>query len=168
MIDENRSNTFPLFMCREGISTGSDTMWAFLEPVVKSFQDLYNGISLPSSHSSRGSTLKVVVTELRGDWKYLVEILQLSRWYRCNFICHRCFAHKDTFMESPAQLHQKRRCSFEEFFQMSVKPGPQCPLFKLPQMVPQCIRFDSMHVLCLGVDLLVAGNVIQSLVAYDF
>ena len=35
-------------------------------------------------------------------------------------------------------------------------------------MIPECIRFDSMHVLCLGVDLLVAGNVMKTLLQYDF
>ena len=45
---------------------------------------------------------------------------------------------------------------------------PQGPLFELPKMIPQCIRFDSMHTLCLGVDLMVAGNVINSLLAYEF
>ena len=44
----------------------------------------------------------------------------------------------------------------------------QGPLFNLPQWVPQCIRFDSMHVLCLGVNLLVAGNVIHFLLDYGF
>ena len=44
----------------------------------------------------------------------------------------------------------------------------QGPLFDLPKMIPQCIRFDSMHVLCLGVDLLVAGNVMKVLLQYDF
>ena len=48
------------------------------------------------------------------------------------------------------------------------RPTPQGPLFKLPHWIPQCIRFDSMHVLCLGIDLLVSGNVIHSLLAYDF
>ena len=66
------------------------------------------------------------------------EILQLSRWYRCNFICHQCFAHKDTFMEAPARLDQRRRCSLEEFFRLSVKAGDQCLLFQLPA-----------HLLCL-------------------
>jgi hypothetical protein len=44
----------------------------------------------------------------------------------------------------------------------------QGPLFDLPKLIPQCIRFDSMHVLCLGVDLLVAGNVMKTLLQYDF
>ena len=44
----------------------------------------------------------------------------------------------------------------------------QGPIFQLPRWIPQCIRFDSMHVLCLGVDLLVAGNVIKTLLGYDF
>ena len=44
----------------------------------------------------------------------------------------------------------------------------QGPLFDLPKLIPQCIRFDSMHVLCLGVDLLVAGNVMKALLQYDF
>ena len=56
----------------------------------------------------------------------LKEILHLNRWYRCNFICHRCHAHKDTFMVSPARLLDKQRCSAEEFFRVSVKPGKQC------------------------------------------
>lgn len=166
VVDDNRSNIFPLFLCKEDLSTGSDTLWAFLDPVVKSFTDLYDG--LPASSSSQSPPLKFVVTEIRGDWKYLVEILQLSRWYRCSYICHRCWAHKDTYMCSPAQLESKQRCSDEDFFRISVKPGERCPIFQLPRWIPQCIRFDSMHVLCLGVDLLVAGNVIKTLLGYGF
>ena len=43
--------------------------------VVKSFQLLYDGVALEASSSSSSSPqlLKMVVTELRGDWKYLVE-----------------------------------------------------------------------------------------------
>lgn len=44
----------------------------------------------------------------------------------------------------------------------------QGPLFDLPKWIPQSIRFDSMHVLCLGIDLLVAGNIISCLLTYDF
>ncbi|CAK9028221.1 unnamed protein product, partial [Durusdinium trenchii] len=168
VIDKNRSNTWPLFLCREEMSTGCDTIWALLEPVVESLQKIYDGLPLPASSAARTrSDVKMVVTELRGDWKYLVEILHLNRWYRCNFICHRCYAHKDTFMVSPARLLDKQRCSAEEFFRVSVKPGKQCPLFSLPYWIPQCIRFDSMHVLCLGVDLLVAGNVMTQLVGCE-
>lgn len=61
-----------------------------------------------------------------GQFETDQEILQLSRWYRCNYICHKCFAHKDTFMESPAKLLDKRRCTRDEFFQLCIKPGDQC------------------------------------------
>lgn len=71
-------------------------------------------------------------------------------------------------MVSPAKLLDRRRCSTDDFFSSCIKPGQRCPLFDLPKMIPQCIRFDSMHVLCLGVDLLVAGNVMKVLLQYDF
>ena len=138
-----------------------------LSKVVKSFQLLYDGVALDASSSSSSSPqlLKMVVTELRGDWKYLVEacienhkkfycnahqktqlymvvsglpnfgltspldqeMLQLSRWYKCNYICHRCWAHKDSFMVSPAKLLDRRRCSTDDFFSSCIKPGQRCP-----------------------------------------
>lgn len=63
---------------------------------------------------------------------------------------------------------------FEDHFHFNpvakIWPRPHCtqgPLLQLPRWIPQCIRFDSMHVLCLGVDQLVAGNVIKSLLSYE-
>ena len=45
------------------------------------------------------------------------------------------------------------------------------PIFDLPHWIPECIRFCAMHILCLGVDLFVAGNVLRTIVdsdLYDF
>ena len=49
--------------------------------VVKSFQELFDGVELPSS-SQTGSKLKVVVTECRGDWKY-----QQEPWIKMCWFC---------------------------------------------------------------------------------
>lgn len=39
------------------------------------------------------------MTEFRGDWKYHVQCFSLSRWWKCNRVCHKCDASQT------AQLH---------------------------------------------------------------
>ena len=152
---------------------------------MQSFKTLYDGMEFPASSSRAGKKPKLVVTELRGDWKYQKEpcmqefqkvylfipkypkygptnliinndqgnqgfrdirpelsllyliigqdVLQLSRWYKCNYLCHLCWAHKDSYMCSPADLLQKPRVSLEDFYRVSVKPGQRCFLHAFSQ-----------------------------------
>ena len=95
VLDKNRSNIFPLFLCREDTClraildghakdmtvgpAGYKTLFRFFDPasrpmfssllptgeVVKSFDKLYEGVD----------EIKLVVTECRGDWKFQQDLL---------------------------------------------------------------------------------------------
>ena len=57
------------------------------------------------------------------------EVFRMSRYYKCNNICHMCMADKETYMISPANLAAKPRLDkVMDFLSSSLKPGARCTL----------------------------------------
>jgi len=155
--DETNSinKCFPLVLCREEMSCGYETMYAYLEPVVKSFGVLYNnGIQRKNSHQ------KFCITEIRGDWKMQKEWLNLKNFFQCNLICHECRAHKSTYMRSKMDA---QRYTPDEFFTEVLKPGPICPLLLLPHFKIAMVKWCAMHIVHLGCDLWLVGCALKTL-----
>eukprot|EP00439_Symbiodinium_sp_Y106_P028562 s5748_g3.t1 len=107
-----------------------------------------------------------VVTEMRGDWKYQKEILNLSSFYNSRNVCHRCSATQKSGRLDFGQFgHQAgwvatERCNAE--FIRTCLPNLDDPLSNplifLPDFHVSQIKACFMHIAHLGVGLFTNGS----------
>lgn len=155
---------YPLSICRSELKAGFPTTRAILEAVVQSLDSLYrDGAVVPG-----GKHVHFAISEIKGDWKWQVEWLQLSCYYLCTSICHCCRAKVPNYVTAPSRLDVEFRHNTESFLAECCKGGElSSPLLKLPAFQVEMIRWDGMHTVNLGTDLWVCGSVLKKLMEYD-
>jgi len=107
-------------------------------------------------------------SEMRGDWKFLVEALDLQANYGTNWTCHLCRAHKKinrllyTHFKMSAHLRKTRvsHACFRDSYCTRVRPH----LFNIPGFNIWRVWADAMHCLDLGVYQQAAGTCLMELV----
>ena len=109
---------------------------------------------------------RVVVSDIVGDLKYLKECMRLPFNYLMKKMCHLCrvekgLRHEDSLVNVERFPHIPRR-SHEEYM-ATFERSP--PFARLPAFHLSCVRFDFMHVYCLGVVQIVVASTIQELMA---
>ena len=87
--------------------------------VKNSMHLLYDGVD-----GVDGNQIRAVITEIRGDWKFQKEWLNLSHYYRCNTFCHCCYACVPDYGVVPSRLGNENRRGTEAFRAECLKPGP--------------------------------------------
>ena len=167
----------PLFFLREGLSLGSKTYHPFWDYICWSLRWLGRG-QLPPEDFFSGKRLcwtktqkallntTFAVTELRGDWKYQKEILNLSSFYNSRNTCHRCCATQKAGPLDFGQFgHQAGWVATErtnaEFIRTCL-PNLDDPLVNplvfLPDFHVSQLKACFMHVAHLGVGLFTNGS----------
>ncbi len=103
-----------------------------------------------------GARVVGIFRELRGDWKYLKEVLHLQQHYLRNNVCHKCPATKK---EGPNFFADFRRCAGHRgklrthhawAHEQRAQARP-CPLLGVPGFRIEFAFFDILHTLDIGV-----------------
>ena len=112
-----------------------------------------------------------VYSELRGDWKWQVELLCLESSYSSNFICHLCRAHKHIqrlpFTQSRRDSYLRRtRISWRQFrdWRAHLPEDATSPLLAIIGFTTWRCWVDVMHTLDLGVYQILAAACLEELV----
>ena len=117
-----------------------------------------------------------VITELRGDWKYLVDLLGITRTYSSRNICFRCGATQ----ANGAMPHSEfgMQASWLQTIRTNVQFLTEClpeldapsinPLLYLPGFHVDWLRPCWMHTTHLGVGLFTNGSAIRVLLDANF
>ena len=107
-----------------------------------------------------GSTrrLRGILVSFKGDWKWKVQALHLTRHYNCSMVCHLCmatkgppFAFEDLDIRSATWLQ-----SIGAVLPWEGDP----PATQIPGFTVETDRWDLLHVFHLGVGRLTAGSAI--------
>ncbi len=69
--------------------------------------------------------VQAAITEIRGDWKFQQEWLNLTHYYRANSLCHCCYAKVPDYGVVPSNLHRLDRRDADTFRAECLRPGPQ-------------------------------------------
>ena len=118
---------------------------------------LFNGLDV---RDQNGSTrrLRGILVSFKGDWKWKVQALHLTRHYNCSMVCHLCmatkgppFAFEDLDIRSATWLQ-----SIGAVLPWEGDP----PATQIPGFTVETDRWDLLHVFHLGVGRLTAGSAI--------
>ena len=108
-----------------------------------------------------GNGIRAAWSELRGDWKFLKELLHLPYHYGCHGggrICHRCKVLKFTddpeyrytnFLQTAG--HRQSICGHREFMAMMTAAAVVSPILFVIGFHVTRIIFDALHTLDLGI-----------------
>ena len=97
-----------------------------------------------------------VFSDMRGDWKWQVEALELAQSYAANYICHFCKAHKRIrrlfYTQCSRDAYIRRTLvTWAQFRDWLSALDEISPLFKIPGFNIWRVWTDAMHCLDLGV-----------------
>jgi hypothetical protein len=94
-----RRRIWLLFLLETYRMVGSRTLYPFYKKIVEAMHKLYHdGIECG------GTTLRFVITEIKGDWEWHCDALSLKRSWRNSQFCWRCDASKVTSPDFPCYL----------------------------------------------------------------
>ena len=111
----------------------------------------------------------------KGDLEWMQEAYSLKHYYRCNLLCHRCFAsqsHKDidllftNLSEDAGWL--STMISTLMFLQNALKHRPLPPLCQVDGWSAQSMLWDSMHNIFLGIGQDILGSGLQLLCSIKY
>ena len=131
-----RSSRFLVFSIRESLMVSvQQTIWPVLKRICDQLNYLFSrGLQV------KDRLLKFTCTELRGDWEWHCNLLNLKPRWGSNWICFKCPASRvDPRMVftdfDDAAGWRGNEFSHVEFLLKCLKPGPICNLMQL-QSVP--------------------------------
>lgn len=108
---------------------------------------------------------RVLFSEFRSDWEWAVDTCR-CRGYRHNFMCHKCFAHKDpchaaTFTDfTDAAVWLLTMWTHEAFWQSLAGVVPTVPML-MPGWRLERTLADSMHCVNLGICRVLIGSALH-------
>ena len=152
-----RNSRFVLFSLRESLSLGHRTLWPIFQYLTWALNILFLGVkvssdfrgkklpkSLQRSPDHHGEAdyicrgLQFALTELRGDWSWHCDALQLRNRWNSNSMCFRCRAKAPraaatneglgaTYLDySKNPGWELTKVSHIEFLNTMLRPGPIC------------------------------------------
>ena len=65
--------------------------------------------------NANGQPLKLCVCEIRGDWVFHKQLLNLACGWNAQELCHHCLARSDNYLVVPSPLAEMPRRTSEEF-----------------------------------------------------
>ena len=76
----------------------------------------------PAIVLGNGQAIRLAAVELRGDWKWHREVLNLSCGWNSTYLCHHCLSKKSNYLQFPnPELKQRRH---HGSFISQCKPDP--------------------------------------------
>ena len=67
--------------------------------------------------------VRCALVEVRGDWKFVRELFNLSTGWNSTYLCHHCFARKDDYLQFPPDLANQPRRDLDSFLMVTRVPN---------------------------------------------
>lgn len=188
------SSGWPLFVLREALSCGYDTMQAYMQPIAMSMNILFHGKCpgspmhmldnfgeeiwknqvLPSLTeeplaSIDGEPVIATLAEIRGDWKFIKAWFNMSVGWQCKEICFQCHMTNKNYLQFPSPLLSLPERDHQSFMNC-LRPdshGRPSAITWMYGFHHQLIRWCSLHCINLGYMGWVGASTMEFLLEQD-